>query len=504
MRRLAFVLAAAACGCAALDRVVDDVPTGPPPSPRSSRAAAPKTDPVVTAELLKLVGQGGGLGSTAPPSSRALDALAEAGTPECLRLWSRYASLAELLGSAITTAGDPMVDDRVVEAARWGKPEPRAGALLALARRKRESDKAVFEEALVGTDPVLHFALAEALEVWDRPEGAPMLTRLAFGNEAAVVRVYAAWLLARGGDPAGRSELLRQLDAGDWLARAMSARYLGALGAGTDYNMLLDRLGREQGQDFVSTELAVSALRLFPASQSSPFPSSAAAPADSDLEPLVVTAPRLKIPPTALIDGRINALLMRLIEERAESFPSQPDFGVLAAAASPEAARLRTRYSRLGFILIEGLTGTTDLLLRERLVKVAREAKNARIRAAALVALASDGDAKDRPLLEDALQSKDTAVRLGAIEAFRLWSRRSKAGVDVPHVRSDDPLGLYLAGGSISGARWIDDPDWVVRALALRSGNFAPDRLISWLSLETNPYLRAELVIALLHPSRRR
>lgn len=506
--RVAVLAMLGLAGCAGIDRVVDEIPAASPTRARSPARPGARADPVVTQALLRLVGEEARGGAAVPPPSRSLEALAEAGTPEALRLWSRYSSLGELVAAATQAAGDPMVDDRTIEIARWGRPESRAAAMLALARRRRPEDRRTFEEALIGTDPRIHFALAQALEAWDLPEGRELLIGLASGREVSAVRVYAAQALARRKEPAGLAELRRQLDNGDWLARAMSARYLGLFGEAADYQLLLDRLTREQGNDFVGAEIAVSALRLFPASQAALFPpiggSQAKPLEDSELEPLIVTAPRLKIPPTALIDGRINALLMRLLEERAEASPPEPDFGVLTAAVSPEAIRLRTRYGRLGFILADGLAGTTDLLLRERLQRVAKSASNGRIRAAALLALAYGGDGKDRPAIDDALLSDDTAVRLGAIEAHRVWSREARATPGVPHIRIDDPLAEYLAGGAISASRWIDDPDWVIRALALRSGNFAPDRLVVWLSAERNPFLRAELVIALLQPAGRR
>jgi len=293
----------------------------------------------------------------------------------------------------------------------------------------------------------------------------------------------------------------------------MAADALGLYGDQGDYNVLLDRLTREQANDFVVAELAIGALRLF--AKHPPFgappPFRAGADDGSDPDALIVKAPRLKIPPTALIDGRINAQLLRLLEEKADSRPSgldrsQPSVATLGSLVTPEGLRLQSRYSQLGFLLAEGLAGTTDLLLRDRILKVARGASNARIRSVAMLALAYDGNALDRSVFEAAVQSDDPALRYGAIEAFQLWGRRSHQGgvFNLDQLAQTDPLGAFVAGGSVPAQRWMDDPDWVIRSLAIRSGGVPKDKLLAFLASEQNPYVRAEVCAALVGSPRLR
>lgn len=473
-------------------------------------------DPVVLAGLARLLGEGDmGPSPASVPESPALAKLAGLGTPKAVELWSRYKHIGLPMTEALSLASHPLIDNRIVESARWARdPEVRAAALRALAARRNAADQKHFEEALVPADPVLHFALLEALEEWDRPEAVPLIERLATGNYAPVVRVRAARLLMARKNPAGRAELLKQLDGGDWLARAMAADAVGSFGAWDDYNLLLDRLTREQANEFVVAELAVGALRLF--ARHSPFvgrppPASLLPDPSSDPDALVVTAPRLKIPPTALIDGRINAHLLRLLEEKAEAKPSAldrstPSAALLGSLVTPAGIALQVRYGRLGFLLTEGLAGTTDLIVRDRMLRVARSASDPRIRSVAMLALAYEGNMNDRAVFEAGVLSEDPALRFGAIEALRVWGRRSGLGqvFDLDTLAQSDPLGAYVAGGGIPAIRWIDDPDWVVRSLAIRSGGVPKDKLISILAADLNPFVRAEVCAALVGSPRLR
>ncbi|MBI4349517.1 MAG: HEAT repeat domain-containing protein [Elusimicrobia bacterium] len=498
-------------GCGGLDTRPPE-PALPPPPPRAPERPKPKAhDPLVLSAVLRLLGEtDGARWAGAEEHSPALARLAAMGTPAGIRLWNRYTHAGAPLAEALATGEDAMLDNRIVEAARWSRhAEVRSAALRALAARGRSEDRAVFEEALVGVDPVLHFALAEALEIWERPEAGDLLVRVMNEGRSHLARVYAAQALLTRGRAEGRGELLKQLDGGDWVARAMAARALGLLGTPEDYQLLLDRMMREQANDFVTAEIAIGALRLFPRQQRQLFgggSGAAPAPDESDLDALVVTAPRLKIPETALIDGRINATLLGLLERKAETGPSpedlrDPSFAALAALVSPAGLELKTRYRRVGLLLTEGLAGTSDLILRERVLQVARNAADPAIRAAAMLAAAYSGDAKDRVLLEDGLASKEPAVRLGAIEACRKWGAVSRLGDPFSRLQPDasDALALYLAHGRIPAVPWLEDPDWVVRALAVRSLRGGQDhKLIERLASEPSRFVQIEICAALL------
>ena len=225
---------------------------------------------------------------------------------------------------------------------------------------------------------------------------------------------------------------------------------------------------------------------------------------EEDPEALIVRAPRLKIPATALIDGRINAQLLRLLEEKAGAGTardaSDPSAALLGSLVTEEGVRLQVRYRRLGFLLAEGLSGTRDLLLRDRLLKVARDATNLEIRGAAMLALAYEGNALDRAVFVKAALSDDPALRYGAIEAFRLWGRQAGQGIhfDLDKLERSDPVGAVDAGATAPALLWLEDPDWVVRALAIRSGRTRTDKLIDLVSSDPNPFVRAEAAAELL------
>ncbi|MBI4424898.1 MAG: HEAT repeat domain-containing protein, partial [Elusimicrobia bacterium] len=413
---------------------------GPAAAPSGGIQAGPsmESDPAIVATLLKLMEL---KDNTRPASDdferTALKDLVRLGTPRGFHLRNRYTRLGVSLSEALAVTDDPRLKEQMLELARWERnSEIKAVALLSLAGRKEPEQIKVFDEALVNVDPGVRFAALEALELWNLPEAKRLLHHVVRTDLQPILKVYAAQALLRRGGEAGREELLRQLDSGDWLARAMAARYLGELGTGADYDLLLDRMGREQTNDFVIAEHAIACLKLFPKktpSASVPPPSSPLpAEGEDELEALVITAPRLKIPPTALIDGRINAQLFRLLEDRANARPTEeqlqdPSIKTLNSLVSPAGFQLKTRYTELGFLLTEGLAGTSDLVLRERLLRVARQGSNPQVRAAALLAVAYNKDLQDRGLFQEALLAPEFTVRFGAVEALQVWGKPGSA-----------------------------------------------------------------------------
>ena len=238
-----------------------------------------------------------------------------------------------------------------------------------------------------------------------------------------------------------------------------------------------------------------------------------------ELEPLVVTAPRLKIPPTLLIDGRINAVLIDLLQNKANARPSaldlqDPSIQTLNSLASPAGFLLKTRYTELGFLLTEGLAGTADLILREKILGVARTGSNPQVRAAALMAVSYDRKPSDRGLFQEALLSQDITVRFGAVEALSNWGFPD-AAVDIGNVARLDPSGplrvyaaqaLYRLGDAAGRDvlfRGADDGDWVVRAMSVRYlGQYGAasdyDKILFHLSNEQNNFVRSEMCGTLL------
>jgi len=226
-------------------------------------------DPEIVTALLKLLEA---KDNTRPANSdfteSALKDLLVLGTPAGFHLRNRYIHLGVSLSQALSPTDDPRLKDQLVELARWERnPEIRAVALLAMAGRKEEKQLAYFREALVNVDPEVRFAALEALELWDLPPAKEEFSRVIRQDLSPLIRVYAAQALGRRVDPLGLETLRKELESADWLARAMAARYLGDLGSGEDYDRLLNRLSTEQNNDFVSAEIAIAALKLFPKKQ---------------------------------------------------------------------------------------------------------------------------------------------------------------------------------------------------------------------------------------------
>ena len=511
-----------------------------PAAPRQGSMSGPsmESDPQIVTTLLQLMAV---KDNTRPTNqdwnNTELKYLKGLGTPRGFQLRNRYSLLGIPLSEALVGADDPRLREQMLELARWDrKPEIRAVALLSLARRRETEQWRVFDEALVNADPGIRFAGLEALEMWasgvpaNEAHAKKMIERILRTDVQPIIRTYAAQALLRRGDVIGRETLLGMLDSGDWLARAAAARYLGELGDGQDYDRLLDRMMREQTNDFVIAEHAIACLKLFPkkkpASPAAPPPGQAvSAPEGDELEPLVITAPRLRIPATALIDGRINATLLRLLETRAGARQTgeqllDPSVKTLASLVSPVGLQLNTRYTELGFLLTEGLAGVSDLTLRNRLINVARSSTDPRIRAAALLAVAYSSDPVDRGLFQEALQSQDFTVRLGAVEALQIWGRPGGAQ-DIGTVARMDLsnfLRVYAAGTALRAGdpsardviiRFWQDPDWVVRSLAIRyMGEMGVvedyPRILFELQREQNNWVKAEMAGALLRLHRLR
>lgn len=188
------------------------------------------------------------------------------GSPIGYNLRNRFLDVGLPLAEAFSAATDPVFRQQLIEMARWDKSaESRAAALVALAGSQDLSHLRVFNEALVHLDPAVRFGALEALVLWGHPrEAMPLLAAASERDAEPILRVYAAAGLARLGDPAGLHRLRRFLDEPSWLVKALAAKYVGELGTGEDYDILLNRLDGEFGNDFVVAEFCVAALRLYP------------------------------------------------------------------------------------------------------------------------------------------------------------------------------------------------------------------------------------------------
>lgn len=188
------------------------------------------------------------------------------GSPIGYSLRNRYLNVGVPLAEGLSRNADPVFREKLITMARWDNhPETRAAALVAVARTQDLKDLRIFNEALVHLDPAVRFGALEALIVWGHPEKSlPLLAAASEKDYEPILRVYAAAGLARLGDTPGLHRLRAFLDNPSWLVRAMAARYIGEYGTAEDYDILVRRIGRETGNDFVIAEYCIAALKLFP------------------------------------------------------------------------------------------------------------------------------------------------------------------------------------------------------------------------------------------------
>ncbi len=241
------------------------------------------------------------------------------------------------------------------------------------------------------------------------------------------------------------------------------------------------------------------------------------------LEPLTITAPRVK--QEDLVDPRINAHLLRLLQQRLDARPdalsaSEASLSNLSRLSTLTGYSLKTRYTEIGFLLTEGLAGTKDYQLQRELENAARLAKNVQTRAAALVALAYAKDMRHLTLFQGALNDASVTVRFAALESLLILGDGSTVLQLGGAARNDQSLAaqIYAAAGMWRRGddfgkeillRLLDHQDWFARAMAAyyigeMGGGYEYRRLLQYLTRETDPSTRVELATALmkLHPKK--
>ena len=454
-------------------------------------------------------------------------------TPQGYRLKVRFLEPRVPLVQALALSSDEQLRTRLVEAARWSATaQARSEGLLCIADEKNPDHLKYFKEALLDQDMDIQFSAVEALQVWARPEGVQYLADAAQRAWTPMVRVFAAQALLRLGDPRGRQALLDGLQSPDWLTRAMSARYLGELGEAGDTDLLLSRIGVERDNDFVLAEVCIAALKLLAKKAPTPPPAPAAparprpvpAPHNPfELEPLIVTAPRVNIPHN-LVDVRIDNDLVRLLENLANQPP--PAEQVLTSSdeelnklTTPTGFALKIRYSDLSVLLTEGLAGTDNYTLINRLETIARTNPTARVRSAAVVALGYQPNRLELSVFQDALRDSNVLVRFSAVEALATIGSDAADSVMAGVAQSDTSTALrafaaqrICALGDPYGRqlllRFLDDPDWTLRAMAaygLGEWGSADDyfTISGRFNAETSDAVRTEEALSLLKMSKR-
>ncbi len=241
------------------------------------------------------------------------------------------------------------------------------------------------------------------------------------------------------------------------------------------------------------------------------------------LEPLTITAPRVK--QEDQIDPRINAHLLRLLQQRMDARPdalasSDASLFNLSRLSTLTGYSLKTRYTEIGFLLTEGLAGTKDYQLQRELETAARLSKNVQTRAAALVALAYTKNMQYLTLFQGALNDQNTTVRFAALESLLILGDRAVQLQLGGSARNDQSVavqiyaaaGMWRMGDNFGKEillRLLDHQDWFARAMAAyyigeMGGGYEYRRLLQYLDRETDPSTRAELATALmkLHPKK--
>jgi HEAT repeat protein len=536
------VAASFLAACGSLDVVGNSLPEAYHTAPGSLAMSSmtPVDLPVdaqITAGLVHMVEKHGSFVrnlSTATSGTPEGDLLL-IGSPIGYNLRTRYLDIGIPLSEAFAGNSDPAFRAQLVDMSRWDNDdESRAAALLALARWHEIGYLQVFNEALVNPDPGIRFAALESLVVWNHPRQAEVLLAAAAEKDPQpILRVYAAAGLARLGDPAGLARLRLFLDDPDWLVKAMAARYIGENGTAEDYNTLLGRVDGEIDNDFVVAEFCVSALKLYPKKKAAMQAAVPAAPVLApsipvgnlviddamayQLDPLVVTAPRVAAQ-VDLIDPRINNQLMRLLKKKSErqntTMTQSASLPTLYQLTTLSGFNLQTRYTQLGYLLTEGLAGTTDYDIQNALENTARQSKDLLMRAAALVTLAYSKDMRYQPLIMGAMIDPNITVRFAALEALLIMGDPTLEIQVGTMARGDAsiPVQVYAAAamwkmGDIFGRelllRLYQNPDWLTRAMSdhyLGELGGADEylRLQRELDGEHDPGVKAEILSALV------
>lgn len=489
----------------------------------------------ITQTLIKLLNTKETKKATAEEyESTSLKEIRTFGTPAGYRIKLRYLNYGISLVEALKNSRDPELHRRLIEVVQWSRdPEVRADAVTTLASFFNPAHKKFLKEALLDSKVGIRFAAVEALQIWRQDEALPMLQQTMGRDWSALMRVWAAQAVLSMGDQSGLQVLYKGLDSDSWVIRAMSARYLGDYGKPDDYEKLVTYLRRENNRnDFVVAELCVSALKLISKKGEkvsySPFTpgwrdnEEVAYTLGKDnvieVEPLVIVPPRLRIPRSLQIAGEINNQLLDLIKNRLNTplDPIQaqdPNLSELNAMLTPTGFALKIRYGEISYLVVEGLAGTTDPILKAELEKLAR-GTNPLVRAISIVALSYDRDPMVLSLIQDGLTDKAAMVRLGAMEGIEIGRFNSMLPT-LFSVANQDPspaLRIYamqvLARFGDPSARQmllshLIDQDWPSRAMTFwylgRYGEQSDFGMImARLPNEENPFVQSEVALAAL------
>jgi HEAT repeat protein len=454
-------------------------------------------------------------------------------TPEGNQIRYRFWEIGVPVAQALSLSRDRQLQNRLLENARFNSGRrARSESLLVLSAQKNPTHFKYFKEALLDKDVGIQFAAVESLEFWNLPEAVPLLLNVSERDWSPLIRAFSAQAVLRMGDPRGRDQLLKYIKSNDWLMRAMSARYLGELGKPEDADLLISRIAGEQDNPYVVAELCIAGLKLLArrapvVARPPPTPRPNASKPRAQvarpfmMEPLVLAAPRIKISGIQLVPPQIDTELINLLEHLADDpLPVQvidDNLNQLNRLITPQGFGLKLRYYDLHALLAEGLAGTTNQTLIQRMETIARTGRNKSARATTLAVLGQDSTRVDLSLFEYALRDDSIQVRFGAVEGLIAQTNPMVRGILAGAAQTDvSPVVRLFAAqalgrrGDAQGVdlvrRYLNDPDWAIRAMATyylgQLGDDADfERILINLDRETNDYVISEDCLAVLRMS---
>ncbi len=183
--------------------------------------------------------------------------------------------------------------------------------------------------------------------------------------------------------------------------------------------------------------------------------------------------------------------------------------------ATPAGYRIKIRYLDFGVALVEALKVARDPELRRRMIEMAQWTRDPKVRAEAIITLATLLDPSHKKYFKEALLDSKVGIRFAAVEALQVWNQpealpllRMSMDRDFSPLMQIYSAQALLSLGDQSGIpilwKYMDHDSWVVRAMAARYlGDYAqPDdyvKINSYLNKETrNDFVVAELCIASL------
>jgi HEAT repeat protein len=185
------------------------------------------------------------------------------------------------------------------------------------------------------------------------------------------------------------------------------------------------------------------------------------------------------------LDPAISNALIKLAEDRRNlkrdltKIEGTPTADILTVG-SPIGYALRNRFLNVGIPLGDAFSHSTDPAFRAQLLELSRWDRDGESRAAALIALARTHDLKYLQVFNEALIHLDPAVRFGALEALVVFEhpREAMPLLAAASERDTEPLlRVYAAAGlarmgDVAGLHrlrsFLDNPSWVVKALAVK------------------------------------